>query len=62
MPKGVRTKRNKKTVLVRIRIIIGFALKEIKTKGRKSPKDVRVQRSSESKGRKSPKVVRVQRT
>jgi hypothetical protein len=55
----VRTKRNKKAVLVRIRIKIGIALKEIKTKGRKSPKDVRVQRTSGSKGRHGPKNVRV---
>jgi hypothetical protein len=34
----VRTKRNKKAVLVRIRIKIGIALKEIKTKGRQGPK------------------------
>ncbi len=41
--KGCEDKRNKKAVLVRIRIKIGIALKEIKTKGRQGPKDVRVQ-------------------
>ena len=48
--KGQRTqgKRNYQMVVVRIRIIIGIVLNEIKTKGskgRKGPKDVRVQRT-----------------
>ena len=47
---GQRTqgKRNYQMVVVRIRINIGIVLKEIKTKGskgRKGPKDVRVQRT-----------------
>ena len=58
----MRTKRNKKAVLVRIRIKIGIALKEIKTKERKGQKDVRVKRTSGSKGRKGQKNVRVKRT
>jgi hypothetical protein len=44
----VRTKRNKKAVLVRIRIKIGIALKEIKTKGRQGPKDVRVKTNNKT--------------
>ena len=58
----MRTKRNNKMVLVRIRIKIGIALNEIKTKGHKSPKNVRVKRTSGSKGRQGQKDVRVQRT
>ena len=40
--KGCEDQKNKKAVLVRIRIKIGIAPKEIKTKGRKGLKDVRV--------------------
>ena len=44
-PKDLMAKRNYKTVMVRIRINIGIGLKEIKIKGRKGPKDVRVLRT-----------------